>query len=344
MNNENAPGNPWARFLRKMLGQRLYRDLRAKLLFRSSDSPFPLYPDTPFDPQWDRFVNASEVDQENKASRSLVYIVSPTQRSGTNFLGNLMERHPSLQAPYGAELPMEQCLYSYSHFIRNYCYKTVSTWKKWVEGGDVVLERHAKMMMKHMGSGLLDYFSTFIEKDRTLLMKTPDAGNLDNFFHLFPQGKVVILVRDGRDTMESFSKSWGGSGAFRQMSKRWSQRVDTILKFQQQADEAGYSDQYLFVTYDNLNQNTADELRRVFNFLNIEPALYPWDEVDKVPILGSSAYKSNDEQVHWKPVEKTKDFRPSQKWVKWNGRKKAAFKAAAGENLVKLGFAKNNDW
>ncbi|ELR71465.1 hypothetical protein C900_02528 [Fulvivirga imtechensis AK7] len=343
MNKESAPAKPWAKVLRKMLGQRLYSDIRANFLFRSSDSPFPLYPDTPFNPHWDHFLNA-DAKSSGAATGSMVYIVSPTQRSGTNFLGNLLERHPQLQAPYGAELPMEQCLYSYSHFIKNYCYKTVSTWKKWVEGGDERLEKHAKMLMKHMGDGLISYFKGFIEKDCTLLMKTPDAGNLDNFFHMFPEAKVVILIRDGRDTMESFSKSWGGSGAFRQMSQRWSQRVDTILKFQQQADEAGYSDQHMVVTYERLNENTPEELKRIFNFLHINPALYPWDQVEEVPILGSSAYKGDDQQVHWKPIEKTKEFKPNQKWVSWSSKKKATFKAAAGKNLVKLGFANNNDW
>lgn len=326
---------------KKIFGNSLYNDLRAKYLFRGLDSPYPLFPDTPFTMDWDNYISAGERPEDQVKA---AYIVSPTQRSGTNFLSNLLDRHPDLAFPSGADLPDEQCLYTYSEHLKKYAYKTVSTWKKWIKGGDEALQQHAKALVGAMGNGVLTYFSRFVQPGTMLLFKTPDAGHLENFFHLFGNSKMVILIRDGRDTIESFSKSWGGKGAFKKMCERWSSRVDTILKFKEMAEKAGFSDRFIVVRYDHLNDNTRKEVARILEFLDVSQERFPWDELEDIPVLGSSSYKGEKGEVHWKPVEKDEKFKPTQKWLGWDDSKKEVFKKTAGDNLIRLGFAENNDW
>lgn len=323
---------------RKVLGKKLYGDLRTKHLFRDLDSPFPLFQDTPFQMDWSMYAQPSS--QQTK----FAYIVSPTQRSGTNYLCHMLNMHPELAFPGGDNLPDEQCLYTYAESLKEYTYKTVSTWAKWIDGGEKELNVHAKGILGAMGEGILKYFNQFIDPGKTLLFKTPDAGHLENIFHLFGNGKVVLLVRDGRDTLESFSKSWGGDGAFGKMCERWSNRVETILKFKMMAENSGAGDQLLFVRYDRLNNNPKEELEKVLNFLGVGLEQFPWQDLESVPVLGSSAHKTNDDVVHWNPVEKGEDFKPNKKWTAWSERKKNIFKKAAGESLIKLGFSESNDW
>lgn len=330
---------------KKLFGSSLYNDIRANYLFRDLDSPYPLYPDTPFNMDWSKLSAAGSASAPKPATEvKAAYIVSPTQRSGTNFLSHMLDRHPELEFPSGADLPDEQCLYTYSEHLKQYAYKTVSTWSKWIDGGEPVLQEHARALVGAMGNGVLQYFAGFTKPGSTLLFKTPDAGHIDNFFHLFPQCKVVILYRDGRDTIESFSKSWGGKGAFRKMCERWSKRVDTIFEFVAMAERAGYSDRIITTRYDYLNDNAREELPKILKFLNVDVDKYPWDQIDEIPVLGSSSYKGDQGEVHWKPIEKDEKFKPTQKWLSWDKSKKDTFKKAAGDNLVKLGFAENNDW
>ena len=338
--NTKLPDKPLSRLIYKILGRSRYVNIRNKHKFRSLDSPFPLFHPKSVNFDWGHYKASG--DDVNVVP--VTYVVSPTQRSGTNFLSHIMGHHPDLEFPSGNELPNEQCLYTYSGDLESYIEKTVTAWGKWVEGGDSEMNKHARGMMKYIGKGILEYFSTFIGEGKTLLFKTPDAGNLESVLHLFPHTKVVILIRDGRDTMESFSKSWGGTGAFEKMCDRWSKRSETIIKFKEQADKAGMSNSYLEVRYDDLNDNSETELKKIFDFLNLDSAKYPWEELKNTPVLGSSAYKNESGKVHWEPIKKTDNFKPNQKWTEWSSWKKRTFKRLAGESLIKLGFAENNDW
>lgn len=322
---------------RKLLGKKRYNDIRARQLFRDLESPFPLFQETPFIMDWSSY-------NKSDGNTKVAYIVSPTQRSGTNYLSHMLNMHPKLTFPAGDNLPDEQCLYTCSEYLKEYSVKTVSNWSKWVDGGDKSLNAHSKGLMGAMGEGILNYFRQFTATDSILLFKTPDAGHLENIFHLFGGGKVVLLIRDGRDTLESFSKSWGGDGAFKKMCLRWSDRVDTIMKFKAMSEKSGLGDRLLFVRYDELNNNTEEEIKKVLKFLDVEIAQFPWTELENVPVLGSSAHKTEDDIVHWKPIEKSSDFKPNKKWLDWSDRKKNIFKKHAGENLVKLGFTDTNDW
>lgn len=324
---------------KKLLGKKLYNDLRARYLFRDLESPFPLYKSDPHTVDWSTY---SEVDIDKTIP--VTYIISPTQRSGTNFLSQVLNKHPKLEFPVGDNMPDEQCLYTYSNFLKDYSNTTVNAWSKWFKGGVNKVDVTSKSLMHSLGYGLLAYFRKHINSESTLLLKTPDAGNIESVFHLFPNAKVILLVRDGRDTLESFSKSWGGDGAFKKMCQRWDNRVQQMLKFKNQAKASGKQTDYLFIRYDELNDNTAKQVAKILDFLGLDQESYPWDELGEVPILGSSTTKDSDDHVHWEPIKKDQSFNPNQKWVLWSNRKKNIFKKHAGRSLIELGFAKDNSW
>ena len=104
-------------FLKKIMGKNLYSNIRSRYLFRDTTSPFPLYQETAFDPDWDKFLDKTE-HRSAIGKLPLIYLVSPTQRSGTNFLSHILDHHSRIQYPTGDQLPNEHCIYSYSEFLK----------------------------------------------------------------------------------------------------------------------------------------------------------------------------------------------------------------------------------
>src|SRR6185312_10261965 len=72
-----------------------------------------------------------------------------------------------------------------------------------------------KLLTEELGKGLLNFLrraggntNEVQERDhgneaKYLITKTPNIKNIKNFFKLFPNEKLLILVRDGRDAVES---------------------------------------------------------------------------------------------------------------------------------------------
>ena len=322
---------------RLLLGNQLYDDLRAQKVFNPLTHPFPMQQLSRVRIDWDTY----KVQPENTYT-PFIYIISPTQRSGTNFLSHILNYHPDIQFPEGEDLPMEHCLYSSADQLADYIENTLTFWGKWVKSEEAI-DGHAKKMMADMGEGLIGHLRSYIAASQSLLLKTPDAGGVGHIFHLFPEVRIVFLIRDGRDTLESFGRSWGGKGTFKKMSERWANRVKQIMSVKQKAEKAGLQDRILWVRYDELNLNQHEEVRRILGFLDKNPDLYPWDKLDEAPVLGSSAFKK-DGNVHWEPVKKTKDFKPVDKWRDWPEARQQMFKKIAGTQLVDLGFENDLNW
>ena len=321
---------------RKILGDKIYGELRTQQVFNGLDHPFPMQKLLDIRVNWDGYLSPADDHQD------VCYIVSPTQRSGTNFLSNILDYHPDIQFPKSDTLPMEHCLFSAAPFLREYIERTLTFWGKWVQDEHAV-DGHAKRMIAQFGDGMIRDLKSYIQPGQKLLLKTPDAGGIKWFFHLFPSGKLVLLIRDGRDTMESFMKSWGGKGGFRKMTERWADRVHQITEMEKIAERSGFSGQIHRVSYESLNRDPESEMRKVLEFLNQDISRYPWDKLAEAPILGSSAFK-DEGAVHWKPVERTEDFKPVQKWTKWPKSQRETFKQIAGDMLVSLGYESDLNW
>lgn len=324
------------------LFKRLLRPGRKNLdySFKGLNSPTPMMPPVPYTIEWENY-NLDAVSNPAPFSfTSVVYLMSPTQRSGTNYLSYLLELHPDLGFPQGNYLPNEQFLLSYANELECYIKSTVEMWGHWLKDCDnVTVSTHSHELFSHFGEGLIQYFSRFIDQNQTLLLRTPDALGIERFQYLFPNGKAVVLIRDGRDTVESFMKSWGGRKSFGKMSKRWAERANRIISFRNNNPNRCY-----LVKYDALVNNTEEELRKLFKDLGLSVENYPWHKALNSPVLGSSVYHGVNKGVSWNPVTKDRDFKPNKKWHRWSERDKRRFKKYAGKELIDLNFETNMNW
>jgi len=314
-------------------GIKLFEGLRGNFNFNSLSSPSPMQKFPAIDITWE----ITESSSLNSSHPAVIYIVSPTQRSGTNYLCYLLNLHKDVEYVGGENMPREHFLYSYSDKLEDYLKNTLGTWSKWIKN-ETVIDGHANLMMQYIGSGLLKYLYSFIENGRTLLLRTPDSNNIKNLPLMFPNCKLIILVRDGRETVASFMKSWGGIGAFEKMTYRWANRVDQILELKHKLDIAGRGEMLYIVKYENLNVRTREEVISLLNFLGLDEAKYNWEAMTKAPVLGSSTLRGEKKEVNWSPIEKTPEFNSNQKWNDWDESKKLKFLKIAGDQLKALDY------
>jgi len=331
-------------FFKRILNPKLIKLLKYFARFinygsQSLQSPTPLQPKIKFSNNW----LSKAPSRISKNESSLVYLVSPTQRSGTNFLSYMLKSHPEIYLPEKPDFPNEHFILSYAHHLKNYVNDTIKIWGKWFtehNDKDFILNTEANNLMSSLGFGLMNYFNSLNNNSKYILLRTPDALNINLYFNLFPDAKIIILLRDGRDTVESYISSWGGAKIFRYMTKRWSQRMQQINDF---IENNNHSKQILIIKYEDIVQNKDLLLNKTFNFLDLDQSKYDWNQLNEIPILGSSSFKDKENNVHWNPIIK-EDYKPINKWIKWSKTKKSYFKKHAGKWLIKYDYESNNNW
>lgn len=252
-----------------------------------------------------------------------IFILGISQRSGTNFLYNLVCLHPDCVG----SVPWEDFLVHYSDLLGKYVDSVSSHWlPAWDVRGD--------SLYQYLGSGLLS-FLTAQAGGKRLVTKTPSVHNLSYFFKLFPQAYLLILVRDGRAVVESGVKSFGWD--YETAMRAWAEAARVILDFDQANKNSSL--RYLIVRYEDICNNCEGELRRVLAFLDLSVKTYDFEAAVHLPIRGSSELKAQGEKTtHWHPVEKTSAFTPLQRWSHWSRSLHERFNWIAGQYLVQFGY------
>lgn len=257
-----------------------------------------------------------------------IFIMGISQRSGTNFLSQLIRQHPECGAPTTI---WENYFVYYSDLLMTYSQSVFKRWK-W-KTGSADRSLHAKLN-QYIGNSLVEFLSCEITAER-LVTKTPDVYNINNHFQLFPNSCLLILVRDGRAVVESRVKTFGES--YQTAMRTWSTAAETILKFDKQ--QQGNDRKYLIVKYEDLWRDVEKELRKIFDFCDLDPDDYDFDLADKQPIRGSSIFHGEKHsEVHWEPVKKAEGFDPTKRWSHWGRSLHEQFNAISGGNMEDMGY------
>ncbi len=270
---------------------------------------------------------------------SPVFIIGITERSGTNFLADALQQlDPRFQVPC---VLGEDFLLEHSHLLSDYVELTYQRWKgsPWLRNPD----QCKQLLLHQLSRGLLRLLCDQIEPNKRLLAKTPNAANLDKFFQLFPQAKLLILVRDGRDVVESSLATWSYE-PFEYWVKRWANGARTILEFMRGHDGHLRGLSWELVKYENLLNKSEEVADQLLTFLQIERDDFDWNRIECLPIRGSSQNRDEEGRMDWTPVEKVNGFKPLGKWTDWSRRQKNSFKKLAGQELIGLEYVSSNQW
>jgi len=171
---------------------------------------------------------------------------------------------------------------------------------------------------------------------KLLLTKSPSVKNLNNFFKLFPDDYLLIIVRDGRAVLESGVRSFDWN--YEKGMRDWAAAAKIIINFQKKYRNSGKK--FLIVKYEDLYKNTKDELLKIFTFLGLDAKLYNFEDAQSLSVTGSSdVRKSGSEKMHWKPVEKTSQFNPLERFSNWNRGRHERFNWIAGCYMREFGYS-----
>ncbi len=258
-----------------------------------------------------------------------IFILGIMQRSGTNWLRDLLLCHPDC---YGAKIP-EDFLVANSHLLQRFGSSLYNSWpEKWRPDERVGPKERLHRML---GDALLEFIGQELPgrnsngelsppPQRRLVTKTPCVENLEHCFSFFPNSQLIILVRDGRAVVESIVQgfSWDYESAIR----HWDRAAQAILRFRALGGPA--LQRTVLVKYEDLYSDPCAELRRVFAFLELAPSRYDFDRALNLPVRGSSL------------VGREPKFAPLDRAADWDPWKHERFNHVAGESLEALGYHK----
>src|SRR5919106_143919 len=190
-----------------------------------------------------------------------VYIMSPMMRCGTNHLADILLLHPDFQLPKVME---EDFVFEHAHLLNEYAEKTYQRWTrlKWIENP----EEWRRLLRLHLGQGMFSFLASQIDDHKRPLFKTPDSNNIDKMFLFFPGVKLLLLMRDGRDVVESAVRKWPNQTDEYWM-QRWAEGARRILDFSQEVGREPRGTSWELIRYEDLVERPEAVVKRVLEFL-----------------------------------------------------------------------------
>lgn len=266
-------------------------------------------------------------------NKSPIFIHGIMKRSGTNFLCDLVCLHPDC-VPTGIS---ENFFLENADILKEYVDATKA--QMVVEGDPGERARIKERLCEYLGEGLIRFLGAATggraEEGKRMVAKTPSGKNLELFSDLFPWGKMLIIVRDGRAVVESYAKSYGWTN-YECLMRRWAEAAGSLVEFDRKTMSCDR--EYLIVKYEHLYRDTEKEMRRILGFLGLDPALYDFKAAGSLPVRGSSVFRGGKENLHWDPVEKTPEFDPLARASGWGKIKRERFDWVAGRGMKELGY------
>ncbi|WP_431045388.1 sulfotransferase family protein [Streptomyces sp. P1-3] len=260
-----------------------------------------------------------------------LFLLGITKRSGTNFLYDLLCRHPDIEK----RPPIwEDYLLDHAGPLTDFTSSVTGLWREWWDMGKAEADRFVRAVGAGIESFLVEGATT-----RFVLLKTPTPANVHLAPLLFPRSPVILLVRDGRAVAESTRLTFGNTDE--ETARRWADGGRQILDFLadgRQPEESGESPARLLLRYEDLVTGTERELRRVFAALGADPEAYDYAGVASLPVRGSSVARGGAREVHWEPVARPESFDPLSHHPAWEPARLAAFAEVAGEVLAAFDY------
>ena len=287
-------------------------------------------------------------------SADLVLLIG-APRSGTTWLQQLLGAHALVATPQETDL--------FSRFLQ----PLHDSWKRETRGGQAGLEQrrfkglHSVLTESDfvaIGSEYLDRVITNATKlkpgSKIVVEKTPAHSLCSSSIALFaPNAKIVHLVRDGRDVANSLVASGNGWGAW-WAPKSVTRASEVWREFVEGARECASSGSYLEVRYEDLHENGALTLERVFSHIGIEANLQDCEllvesfALDKMTAGETSIVIGGDFAAAASQRTEPVGFfgkGGSGSWrEQWSAKELLAFDHVGGDLLVDLGYEESHNW
>jgi len=251
-------------------------------------------------------------------------------RSGTNYLNSLLGLHPDVATdPLGVkELPL---------------LASVPAALQWQEAFFEFYGGNRDVMgsldgLAYAVSGMLAHAAREHADAKLILFKVPHTRFLSYFPALFPDDKCLILLRDGRRTVQSTISTWPlkpFGKSFADICLEWTYATGAALDYWAESDKS----KTLIDRYEDVMAEPAEHVSYILEFLGLDADRYPFDEMAKLPVLGSSELSKKGGKVTWEPVKAGADFNPAARKIEWPDGWNQTFERISAETMKRAGYA-----
>jgi len=251
-------------------------------------------------------------------TRSLtpVFLLAPMNRSGTKLFKSVLLAHPRITQGFS----LEDYSLAYSDTLIQFADAISRHWARTQEEKAL----HRDRLIDGIGPFLLDFFTEGADLKTAdhLLLTTPRPWGISNVFRLFPSARLIVLIRNGGDTVESARNSFPGP-SFGQWVREWDKGAQEVLRFANAERESG-GRRWQAVSFEKLVRDPESVGRTTFGFLGLDGDAVDWDAVREGPVRGSSEHGG---PAHNRP--KTADFNPVGRSSGWSWLERAQFRRRA---------------
>ena len=276
----------------------------------------------------------------------ICFILGVSQRSGTNFLYRVLNLHPHCAGPGPI---WEDCFLYRSESLVGFAEAMYKQWDSTWEVEEKLGE--STLLMRYLGGAIERFLrlqlspsgekvqqsqeQSELNQINVLLTKTPSARGLPRFWDLFPDAKLILLVRDGRAVVESMAASFGGG--YESAMRTWRDNAKRIHAFK--TEHENKKNDFLVVKYEDIMGDERNSLLQILEYLDLDTELFDFNALDSLGVTGSSDAKKKDGVVHWQEREKTSEFNPLARADHWSQRRHERFNWVAGKQMEDLGYA-----
>ena len=256
-----------------------------------------------------------------------IFVLGISQRSGTNFLYDLIVKHPACA---GHPTVWEDFLVEHSDQLDGFVDNIHRHWE-WKDRSSGFSKDE---LCRLLGDALLGKLAGKVAPKR-LVTKTPSVVQIQRYPRFFGHCPLLILVRDGRAVVESRVKTFHES--YESATRHWAEAADQVLEFQKHHKPTEVP--YRIVRYEDLYQDVETTLRGAFELLGLDPEVYDYETAADLPVRGSSVFRGKEQDdVNWKPVPRDAAFDPTRRFRHWGRGQHEQFNRLAGEQLGRLGY------
>ncbi|MGM0584521.1 MAG: sulfotransferase [Pseudomonadota bacterium] len=255
------------------------------------------------------------------------FLLGPMPRSGTNFVEGLVAAHPQVAAsPLGLR---EAAVLAEAPRLAPFAAALAR------RHPSAALEPEA--WLGYALAGVLARLEAERPEAALALFKDPHARGLARLPAILPDAIPIVVLRDGRRTLDSHLRTWPPRGAARWLGRSFADRcAEWALANQAALDFAAAEPRAVVVRYEAAAADPQGAAARLAAALGLPPSAAQGEAVARLPVLGSSTHSRTAQGVDWAPRPAAPDFDPAARPLDWPAARERVFRRIAGEAQARL--------